>query len=98
MQTHYSDEIKDRAVRLTLESGRPTSLVAKDLGVHETTLRRWIRQARADKEDCLGLLTTDEHKQLKELKREVLQLRKANEILKAASVFFATELDPTRPK
>jgi transposase len=81
-----------------LESERPIARVAADLGVHRETLRLWVRQAEADGGSRNDRLTTDERERIKALEREVRELRKANEILKAASVFFAKELDPTRPR
>jgi transposase len=60
-------------------------------GAHES-LRIWVRRAEVDEGRRPGL-TTDERARLKELERENRELRRANEILKSASVFFATELD-----
>jgi transposase len=94
----YPDELRERAVRLVLESGRPIAQIAQDLGIHREALRKWVRQAEADNGLRRDRLTTDERERLKALERENRELRKANEILKAASVFFAKELDPTRPK
>jgi transposase len=94
----YPDELRERAVRLVLESGRPIAHIANDLGIHREALRQWVRQAEADTGSRSDRLTTQERERLKSLEREVRELRKANEILKAASVFFAKELDPTRPK
>jgi transposase len=94
----YSDELRERAVRLVFESGRPIAQVATDLGVHREALRLWVRQAEADAGARNDRLTTAEREELVRLRGEVRQLRKANEILKAASVFFAGELDPTRSK
>jgi transposase len=94
----YPDELRERAVRLVFESGRPIAHVAADLGVHREALRQWVRQAQADAGGRNDRLTSDERERLKALEREVRELRRANEILKAASVFFAKELDPTRPK
>ena len=89
----YSDELRERATRLALESGRPIAHVARDLGVHEA-LRSWVRPAQADAAGGTPMmLSSSERERLRELEREVCELRKANEILKAASVFFATELD-----
>ena len=85
-------------MRLVFESGRPIAQVAKDLGVHREALRLWVRQAEADAGERNDRLTSTERERMKMLEREVRELRKANEILKAASVFFAKELDPTRPK
>jgi transposase len=90
--------LRERAVRLALESGRPIAQVARDLGVGSESLRHWVRQAQADAGQHAELLSTDERERLKALERENRELRKANEILKAASVFFAGELDPSRPR
>jgi transposase len=92
----YSEELRERAVRLVFESGRPIAHVAQDLGVHKEALRTWVRQARADLGERRDLLTSDEREELKRLRKEVAELRRANAILKDASVYFATELDPTR--
>jgi transposase len=94
----YPHELRERAVRLVFESGRPIAQVARDLGVHKEALRHWVRQAEADAGERHDRLTTSERERLRELERENRELRKAKEILKAASVFFAKELDPTRPK
>ena len=97
-QKRYPPELRERAVRLALESGRPIAQVARDLGVGSESLRHWVRQAQADAGQHAELLSTDERERLKALERENRELRKANEILKAASVFFAGELDPSRPR
>ena len=94
----YPDELRERAVRLVFESGRPIAHVAADLGIHREALRQWVRQAEADAGTRRDRLTSEERERLKALERENRELRKANEILKAASAFFARELDPTRPK
>ncbi|MGH8302559.1 MAG: transposase [Steroidobacteraceae bacterium] len=94
----YPDELVDRGVRLAVESGRPIAAVARDLGMGAETLRRRVRQTQADSGARPGLPSTAEREEIKALKRENYQLRRANEILKAASVFFATELDAHRPK
>ena len=94
----YYDELRERAVRLVFDSQRPIAAVARDLGVHKEALRLWVRQAEADAGSRQDRLTTVEREELSRLRGEVKQLRKANEILKAASVFFAGELDPIRPR
>ena len=94
----YPKELMERGVRLALESGRPIAVVARDLGMHPETLRRHVRQAQADAGDRPGLLSSEERAEIRELRRENFELRRANEILKAASVFFAKELDPDRPR
>jgi transposase len=92
----YSDELRERAVRLYFESDRPIAHVARDLGIHREALRQWVRQAEVDTGRRRELLTSDERDELKRLRKEVAELRRANAILKDASVYFATELDPTR--
>ena len=94
----YPEELLERGVRLALESGRPVAHIAADLGVHPETLRKRVRQAEADSGKRGDLLTTQEREEIRRLRREVFELRRANEILKAASVFFAKELDPDRPR
>jgi transposase len=92
----YSEELRERAVRLYFESDRPIAHVARDLGIHREALRQWVRQAEADSGRRRDLLTTDEREELKRLRKENAELRRANAILKDASVYFATELDPIR--
>jgi len=94
----YPRELIERGVRLALESERPIAHVAADLGIHPETLRKRVRQAEADRGNRTDLLTTQEREEIRRLRREVFELRRANEILKAASVFFAKELDPDRPR
>lgn len=94
----YPDELIQRGVRLAMESGRPIAHIAKDLGMHPETLRKRVRQAEADRGLRPDLPTSEEREEIKELRKENFELRRANEILKAASVFFATELDADRPK
>jgi transposase len=94
----YPDELIQRGVRLALESGRPISHIAKDLGMHPETLRKRVPQAEADEGLRPDLPTSEEREEIKQLRKENYELRRANEILKAASVFFATELDADRPK
>ncbi len=92
----YSDELRERAVRFYFESDRPIAHVARDLGIHKEALRQWVRQAETDEGRRPELLTTSEREELKRLRKEVVELKRANAILKDASVYFATELDPTR--
>lgn len=96
----YPAELKTRAVRMYHEtrSDHETdwaamTKVAKLLGIGTVeTLRKWIRQAEIDDGDRVGV-TTQESAQIKQLKRDNAELRRANAILKAASAFFAAELD-----
>jgi transposase len=93
----YPVELLERATRLVFESGRPIAHVADDLGIPRETLRKYVRRVEVDEGRREGL-TSEEREEIKKLRRENFELRRANEILKAASVFFATELDPHRPR
>jgi len=83
----YPDELRERAVREVRTIGRPIAHVAKDLGIHKEALRGWVRQAEADAGERDDRLTTDEQEELRQLRRENAELKRANEILKAASAF-----------
>lgn len=104
-QRKYPLELCERAVRMVLDA-----LGSKDpeekrgvyrrigdrLGINPETLRSWVKQAQIDAGDRPGT-TTAESERIKELEKEVRQLRRANQILKSASAFFAAELDrPSR--
>lgn len=99
----YPDEIRDRAVRMVFEIRRSTgqrqgaiARVAGQLSINRETLRNWVRQAEIDSGQRPGTSTADAQR-IAELERENAELRRANEILKAASVFFARALDPQLP-
>jgi transposase len=103
-QRKYPGELRERAVRMVLEvrerdgKGRgEIARVAAQLGVHREALRTWIRQAEIDGGQRPGA-TTEDKRRIAELEREVRELRRANEILKAASAYFARELDPRLPR
>ena len=100
----YSPEVRERAVRLVFEhEGEHDSQwaaigsIASKIGCTAETLRRWVRQAERDQGKRSGL-SSSERDRLKELERENRELKRANEILRKASAFFAqAELD-RRPK
>jgi transposase len=99
----HPPELRERAVRLVqesiAESGREhgtVSRVARQLGLRRSTLRRWVDQAEIDAGRRPGP-TSQEQERIARLERENRELRRANEILKAAAVFFARELDPQQP-
>jgi transposase len=94
----YPDELVARGVRLALESDRPIAQIAADLGMHPEALRKRVRQAEADSGARPELLSSQEREDIRRLRKENYELRRANEILKSASVFFAKELDSDRPK
>ncbi|WP_308409013.1 IS3 family transposase [Streptomyces sp. AC558_RSS880] len=91
----YPDELRERAVRAVRTTGRPIAHVAKDLGIHKEALRGWVRQAEADTGERHDRLTTAEREELRQLRRENAELKRANEILKAASAFFGGGTRPS---
>ena len=94
----YPDELIQRGVRLGLESERPIAHIAADLGNHPETRRKNVRQAEADSGARPELLSSSEREKIRQLRKENYELRRANEILKPASVYFAKEVDPDRTK
>ena len=100
MTQRYPQELKDRAVRLVAEScdqyeseWKAIESVAAKLGIGSTeTLRKWVRTAQVNAGQRPGV-TTQESDELRKLRTENRELRRANEILKAAAGFFAAELD-----
>ena len=99
-KSKYSQEVRERAVRLLLDSehkhsSRSAALesVAEKIGCNTDTLRRWVVTAETDSGKRAGV-TTAERERIKELERENRELKRANEILRKASAYFAqAELD-----
>ena len=102
--SRYAPEVRERAVRMVFEhqaehesQWSAMRSIAEKIGCTTETLRHWVRQAERDEGRRPGL-TTDERQRLKDLERENRELKRANEILRKASAFFAqAELD-RRPK
>lgn len=97
--TRFPKEVRERAIRMVFEHTEEHSSqwatiqsIAGKIGMSPETLRKWVRQAERDGGLRPGL-TTDERSRMKELEREVRELRRANEILKSAAAFFGAELD-----
>lgn len=105
MPKQYPRELRERAVRLVAEHREQYETeyaairsIAAKLGIaNPETLRLWIRKAEVDSGERPGV-TSGESAEIKRLKRENAELRRANEILKAASAFFAAELDRPLPR
>lgn len=88
----FSKDFKLEAVKLVKEGGLSAFRAAKDLGLYETCLRRWIKQYEIDHgKGPAGTLTTAEKEELRRLRREVRTLRMEREVLKKATAFFAKE-------
>jgi len=99
-ETRYSPEVRERAVRLVEEQAKTAESqwaaigsIAAKIGCSAETLRKWVRQVERDTGKRDGL-TTSEREEFKRLQRENRELKKANEILRLASAYFAkAELD-----
>jgi transposase len=88
----FADEYKAEAVRLVGSSGKGIGVIARELGLGETALRRWVQQAEIDAgRGPTGALTTSEREELGHLRHENQRLRMEREILKKATAFFAKE-------
>ena len=100
----YPVELRERAVQMVFElradSGEARGSITRvghRLGINTETLRNWVNKAEVDSGQRSGI-TTEDRKRIAELEREISELRRANEILKAASTYFARELDPRHPR
>jgi transposase len=103
-QRRYPPELRERAIRMVQETIEQTgerfgviTRVARQLGIGSESLRTWVRQAEVDGGRRPGV-TSEERRRIAELERDNRELRRANDILKAASAFFARELDPRPPR
>jgi transposase len=86
----FTPEYRDEAVKMVIEGSRPIAEVARDLGINESTLGNWVTKYRGEypaNED----LNISERARLKELEKEVRELRMEREFLKKAAAFFAKE-------
>jgi len=95
----YPDELRERAIRMAVDARRDPvtrtgalKRIGGQLGINPETLRNWVVQAEVDAGHRPGT-TTDDTARLAELERDNRELRRANEILRRASAFFAAELD-----
>jgi transposase len=100
----YPAEFRERAVRMVLDhqdeypsQWKAVQSISAKLDVNHESLRQWVRRAETDAGQRPGL-TTDERARMKDLEREVKELRRANDILKSAAAFFGAELDRRQPR
>jgi transposase len=87
----YTQEYKDEAVELAVNSGRPIAEIARDLGIHEATLGNWVNTAKKLGKLKDKPLDTGERVELKELREENRRLRMERDFLKKAAAWFAKE-------
>ena|SRR5438067_13449388 len=100
----YPPEMRERAVRMVFDhqadypsQWKAIESISAKLSINHETLRQWVRRAETDTGQRPGL-TSDERARMNDLERENKELRRANEILKAAAVFFGAELDRKHPR
>ena len=87
----YSPEFRDEAARLVVETSRPIADVARELGLSETSLGNWVRAYRKKHAEDEPPLQLSERARLRELEREIRELRIKNEFLSKAAAYFAAE-------
>ena len=91
MPRPYPKEFREGALQLVREGERPIVQIAHDLGIAESCLRRWLKQAELDLGERDDGLSTNEREELRRLRRENARLRQEKEILRKAAAFFARE-------
>jgi transposase len=86
----FSEEFKRDAVEMVVTSGRPIAEVASELGLYDSTLGNWVRQARVDRGEREGT-TSSEAARIRELEAELLQVKSERDLLKRSVVFWVNE-------
>ena len=94
----FTPEYKDEAVKLVINTGRAVATVARELGVKEQTLGRWVNDFRVRQQAGDGVLSETERAELARLRRENSELKMDRAFLKKASLFFAQEASDTNEK
>jgi len=94
----FTPEYKDEAVKLVINTGRPVAVVARELGVKEQTLGRWVNLYKSRQDAGDGVLSETERVELARLRKEKEELRLDRAFLKKASLFFAQEASDTNEK
>jgi transposase len=88
----FTPEQKSEAVQIVRHSGKPISQIAKEMGLTESALRQWVKQAQTDQAKAPnGPLTTEERQELAKLRRDNKRLQMERDFLKKAAAFFAAE-------
>ncbi|MEO9222290.1 MAG: transposase [Mycobacteriaceae bacterium] len=94
----FTPEYKDEAVRLVVNTGRTVATVARELGINEATLGRWVNSFKARTDAGDGVLSETERAELARLRKENAELKMDRAFLKKASLFFAQEASDTNEK
>ena len=91
VRTEYSAEFRERTVNMVIRSDKPTSQIARDLGIKVTTLYSWVNKAKSNELDDATLNTTELFDELKRVKKELAEVKEQRDILKKATAYFAKE-------
>ena len=94
----FTPEFKDEAVKLVINTGRPVAVVARELGLQEQTLGRWVKAFKTSQAGGERVLTETEHAELVRLRKDNAELMLDRAFLKKASLFFAQEATDTNAK
>jgi transposase len=94
----FTPEYKDEAVKLVIDTGRAVATVARELGINEATLGRWVNSFKGHQDAGDGALSETERAELARLRRENSELKMDRAFLKKASLFFAQEASDTNEK
>jgi len=94
----FTPEYKDEAVKLVINTGRPVATVARELGINEQTLGRWVNSFKTRQSSGDRALTETEYAELLRLRKDNADLRLDRAFLKKASLFFAQEATDTNAK
>ena len=94
----FTPEFKDEAVKLVIYTGRPVAVVARELGLHEQSLGRWVKSFKSRQTGGDRVLTETEHAELLRLRKDNAELMLDRAFLKKASLFFAQEATDTNAK
>ena len=94
----FTPEFKDEAVKLVINTGRPVAVVARELGVKDQTLGRWVNLFKSRQDAGDGALSETERAELARLRKENSELKMDRAFLKKASLFFAQEASDTNEK
>ena len=91
VKTKYTPEFRERAVKMVISSNKPTSVIAKDLGIKSTTLYAWVNKEKTGKSSSTEQTNEQLFDELKQLKKELKLVKEQRDILKKATAYFAKE-------
>ena len=91
VKTEYSTEFKERTLNMVIRSDKPTSQIARELGINVSTLYAWVNKAKLGKTEESELNTEELFEELQRVKKELSEVKEQRDILKKATAYFAKE-------